>query len=114
MDVHALQVVNHGIPHSLIDTVKRIGKQFFQLPLEKKQRYSLRTGDLQGYGQAFVLSENQKLLILRFTEEISPAPELIDDNNPCLFKKFIHQDYMQDYHTRGTKGKSSFYEFASI
>ncbi|XP_059076815.1 protein SRG1-like [Cryptomeria japonica] len=273
------KVVNHGIPHSLIDTVKRIAKDFFKLPLERKQSYSLRPGDLQGYGQTFVVSENQKLdwgnllglimyppelrdlnfwptepadfmetvyaynteikrragqllaliaeslhlqpdffekkfgnayqkmrmnyyppcvnpdLVLglsahadmvaltlllqddevvglqihkddqwrsvkpipyalvintgnmmevmtngryksvvhraitnkekerlsigvfyapRFTEEISPAPELIDDNNPCLFKKFIHQDYMQDYHTRGTKGKSSFYEFASI
>ncbi|GLJ27426.1 hypothetical protein SUGI_0538520 [Cryptomeria japonica] len=279
MDVNALQVVNHGIPHSLLDTLKRIGKDFFQLPLEKKQRYSLRPGDLQGYGQTFVVSENQKLdwgnvlglvmyppelrdlnfwpsepadfrenvnayntetkklaeqllalvaeslqlprdffvkkfdnafqrmrmnyyppcvspdlvlglsahadmvaltLLLQddevlglqihkddqwrsvkpipyalvinignlleamtngryksvvhraitnkkkarlsigvfyapgFTQEISPATELIDDNHPCLFRKFIHEDYMQDYYTRGAKAKDSFYEFAGI
>ncbi|XP_057829622.2 protein SRG1-like [Cryptomeria japonica] len=277
------QVVNHGIPHSLIDRVKRIGKEFFQLPLEKKQRYSVRPGNLQGYGQTFVVSESQKLdwgnllglimsppecrdmnlwptepadfrenvdaynseikrlagqllaliaeslqlpadyfekkfsnayqkmrmnyyppclrpdlvlglsahadqvalaLLLQddevpglqihkdnqwktvqsipnalvinignvievmtngryksvvhraitnkekarlsigvfyapgFTQEISPAPELIDDNHPCLFRKFIHQDYMQDYYSRGNslgaKAKSSFYEYARI
>ncbi|GLJ27427.1 hypothetical protein SUGI_0538530, partial [Cryptomeria japonica] len=272
-------VVNHGIPHSLIDTVKRIAKDFFKLPLERKQSYSLRPGDLQGYGQTFVVSENQKLdwgnllglimyppelrdlnfwptepadfmetvyaynteikrragqllaliaeslhlqpdffekkfgnayqkmrmnyyppcvnpdlvlglsahadmvaltLLLQddevvglqihkddqwrsvkpipyalvintgnmmevmtngryksiihravtnkekerlsigvfyapgFTEEITTSPELIDDNHPCLFRKFIHQDYMQDYYTRGAKSKYSFYEFAGI
>ncbi|GLJ27424.1 hypothetical protein SUGI_0538500 [Cryptomeria japonica] len=244
MDVNALQVVNHGFPHSLLDTLKRIGKDFFQLPLEKKQSYSLRPGDLQGYSQTFVVenvnaynTETKKLaeqllalvaeslqlpphffvkkfdnafqrmrmnyyppclspdlvlglsahadmvaltLLLQddqvlglqihkddqwrsvkpipyalvinignllevmtngryksivhravtnkekerlsigvfyapgFTQEISPSPELIDDNHPCLFRKFIHEDYMQDYYTRGAKAKDSFYEFAGI
>jgi isopenicillin N synthase-like dioxygenase len=52
--------VNHGIPNSLIDGVKRVGKEFFQLPLEEKQKYSVKP-DLQGYGQTFVVSEEQKL-----------------------------------------------------
>lgn len=54
------QVVNHGIPNSLIDGVKRVGNEFFQLPLEEKQKYSVKAGDLQGYGQTFVVSEDQK------------------------------------------------------
>ena len=55
--VGVLQVVNHGIPNSLIDGVKRVGKEFFQLPLEEKQKYAVKEGDLQGYGQMFVVSE---------------------------------------------------------
>ncbi|GLJ27422.1 hypothetical protein SUGI_0538430 [Cryptomeria japonica] len=273
------QVVNHGIPHSLIDSIKKIGKEFFQLPLETKQKYSVRPGDLQGYGQTFVVSENQKLdwgnllglimsppecrdmnlwptepagfrekvdaynieiksltgqilaliaetlqlqpdffekkfgdayqkmrmnyyppclrpdlvlglsahadmvgltLLLQddevpglqihkgdqwktvqpipyalvvnigniievmtngryksiehravtnkekarlsiavfcapgFTEEISPAPELIDEDHPCLFRRFIHQDYMDNYFSRGVEGKNSLYEYAAM
>ena len=49
--VSVLQVMNHGIPNSLIDGVKRVGKEFFQLPLEEKQKYAVKGGDLQGYGQ---------------------------------------------------------------
>ena len=54
-------VVNHSIPNSLIDGIKRVGKEFFQLPLEEKQKYAVKPGDLEGYGQTFVLSEEQKL-----------------------------------------------------
>jgi isopenicillin N synthase-like dioxygenase len=53
--------VNHGIPNSLLDAVRRVGKEFFQLPLEEKQKYAVNPGDLQGYGQTYVVSERQKL-----------------------------------------------------
>ena len=35
--------------------------EFFKLPLEEKKRFSQLPGDVEGYGQAFVLSEDQKL-----------------------------------------------------
>jgi len=53
--------VNHGISNSLIDGIKRVGKEFFHLPLEGKQKHAVKPGDLQGYGQTFVVSEVQKL-----------------------------------------------------
>ncbi|KAI5650710.1 hypothetical protein M9H77_36715 [Catharanthus roseus] len=34
---------------------------FFMLPLEEKQKYPMVPGTVQGYGQAFVFSEEQKL-----------------------------------------------------
>ena len=52
--------MNHGIKNSLIDGVKRVGKEFFHLPLEEKQKYAVKPGDLQGYGQTFVVSGQQK------------------------------------------------------
>jgi len=55
------QVVNHGVPDEVIAGVKRDMEKFFQLPLDVKNAYAQRPGDLQGYGQAFVLSDDQKL-----------------------------------------------------
>ncbi|GLJ33689.1 hypothetical protein SUGI_0677050 [Cryptomeria japonica] len=55
------QVVNHGIPHSLIDRIRGVVNEFFSLPLDEKQRYAKRGGDVQGYGNIFVVDEDQKL-----------------------------------------------------
>jgi isopenicillin N synthase-like dioxygenase len=41
-----------------MDDITRIGKEFFQLPAEEKEKYAIR--DFQGYGQIFVVSEEQK------------------------------------------------------
>ena len=34
---------------------------FFELPLEEKKKYAMAANDVQGYGQTFVVSEEQKL-----------------------------------------------------
>ena len=36
-------------------------QEFFQLPAEKKRRFTQQEGRLEGYGQLFVVSEDQKL-----------------------------------------------------
>ena len=41
--------------------IKRDIQEFFQLPLDVKNYYAQTPGDLQGYGQAHVVSNNQKL-----------------------------------------------------
>lgn len=55
------QIVNHGIPHSLIDEIKGVAKEFFNLPLQEKQKYAPQEGDVQGYGKTFVVAEDQTL-----------------------------------------------------
>jgi isopenicillin N synthase-like dioxygenase len=35
--------------------------EFFKLPMEEKKKYWQELGDLEGYGQAFVVSDEQKL-----------------------------------------------------
>ncbi|KAH9304702.1 hypothetical protein KI387_009106, partial [Taxus chinensis] len=74
------QVVNHDIPHSLIDNIKKIGREFFQLPLEKKEKYAVRPVDLQGYGQTFVVSKNQKLDWGNLLGLIMSPPECRDES----------------------------------
>ncbi|OAY55973.1 protein SRG1 [Manihot esculenta] len=55
------QVINHGIDLSLLESIEEVAKNFFMLPLEEKQQYPMAPGTVQGYGQAFVFSEDQKL-----------------------------------------------------
>ncbi|KAI5670742.1 hypothetical protein M9H77_11106 [Catharanthus roseus] len=55
------QLINHGVSSSLVEKLKQEIEEFFNLPIEEKMRYEQEEGDLQGYGQAFVLSEEQKL-----------------------------------------------------
>eukprot|EP01018_Ginkgo_biloba_P007627 Gb_17512 [translate_table: standard] len=55
------QVVNHGISHHLLEKIRKVATEFFKLPLEEKKRYAPQPGDVQGYGQMFVVSEEQKL-----------------------------------------------------
>ncbi|XP_057819923.2 protein SRG1 isoform X1 [Cryptomeria japonica] len=53
------QAVNHGIPLSLLDRMKGIMREFIQLPLEAKLKYKMQ--EIEGYGQAFVTSDDQIL-----------------------------------------------------
>lgn len=55
------QVINHGIDLDLLESIEKVGKDFFMQPLEEKQKYQMAPGTVQGYGQAFVFSEDQKL-----------------------------------------------------
>ncbi|GLJ33685.1 hypothetical protein SUGI_0676940 [Cryptomeria japonica] len=55
------QVVNHGIPHSLLDRMRGMVNEFFSRPLEEKKKYAPQAGDSQGYGNMFVIDEDQKL-----------------------------------------------------
>ncbi|KAK4775775.1 hypothetical protein SAY87_023736 [Trapa incisa] len=55
------QVVNHGIDLDLLERIEKVGMEFFMLPLDEKRKYAMAPGTVQGYGQAFVFSEEQKL-----------------------------------------------------
>ncbi|KAK4477875.1 hypothetical protein RD792_017140 [Penstemon davidsonii] len=55
------QVINHGIDLELIERIEKVAMEFFMMPLEEKQKYPMLPGTVQGYGQAFVFSEEQKL-----------------------------------------------------
>ncbi|KAL4592908.1 hypothetical protein LXL04_005915 [Taraxacum kok-saghyz] len=55
------QVINHGIDLNLLEKIEKVAMEFFMLPVEEKQKYPMAPGTVQGYGQAFVFSEDQKL-----------------------------------------------------
>ncbi|TVU21265.1 hypothetical protein EJB05_30892, partial [Eragrostis curvula] len=55
------QIINHGVPHDVIHDMRRDITEFFKLPLEAKEVYAQLPDSVEGYGQAFVFSETQKL-----------------------------------------------------
>ncbi|XP_048141423.1 S-norcoclaurine synthase 1-like [Rhodamnia argentea] len=56
-----LQLINHGIPEEFMHQVKIDTEEFFKLPLEEKKKYGQLPNTIEGYGLAFVVSEDQKL-----------------------------------------------------
>eukprot|EP00262_Sarcandra_glabra_P005974 TRINITY_DN1794_c0_g1_i3.p1 TRINITY_DN1794_c0_g1~~TRINITY_DN1794_c0_g1_i3.p1 ORF type:complete len:368 (-),score=69.88 TRINITY_DN1794_c0_g1_i3:185-1288(-) len=55
------QLVNHGVSSSLVENMKFEIQNLFNLPLEEKKRFWQQPGDVEGFGQLFVKSEEQKL-----------------------------------------------------
>lgn len=56
-----MQVVNHGIAEDLLNNMKKFSVEFFQLSIEDKEKYSMPSEDIQGYGHAYVVSNGQVL-----------------------------------------------------
>ncbi|KAG8059327.1 hypothetical protein GUJ93_ZPchr0002g24196 [Zizania palustris] len=48
------QVVNHGVPGAAVAELQRVGREFFALPQEEKERYAmdLASGKFEGYGSS--------------------------------------------------------------
>ncbi|XP_043700370.1 protein SRG1-like [Telopea speciosissima] len=55
------QVVNHGVSSSLVEKLKIEIQEFFKLPIEEKKKFWQLPGDVEGFGNQFVISEEQKL-----------------------------------------------------
>ncbi|KAJ9564872.1 hypothetical protein OSB04_000838 [Centaurea solstitialis] len=55
------QMINHGMSSVLVETLKEEIQEFFKLPMEEKKKFWQKEEDFEGFGQAFVVSEEQKL-----------------------------------------------------
>ncbi|KAA8515006.1 hypothetical protein F0562_018207 [Nyssa sinensis] len=55
------QVINHGVSAALLEEFKREIVDFFSLPLEEKRKLWQQPDNHEGFGQLFVVSEEQKL-----------------------------------------------------
>ncbi|KAG5517117.1 hypothetical protein RHGRI_037768 [Rhododendron griersonianum] len=55
------QLINHGVSSALLEEVKLEINEFFNLPMEAKKKFWQDSEDFEGFGQANVLSEEQKL-----------------------------------------------------
>ncbi|KAH7545092.1 hypothetical protein FEM48_Zijuj01G0056600 [Ziziphus jujuba var. spinosa] len=85
------QVVHHGVSASLLDKFRTEIENFFKLPYEEKQKLWQQPDNHEGFGQLFVVSEEQKLdwsdmfyittlpLKLRKTELFEKLPQELRD-----------------------------------
>ncbi|KAL2331276.1 hypothetical protein Fmac_018857 [Flemingia macrophylla] len=55
------QLINHGVSSSFLDKVKLEIQDFFNLPMSEKKKFWQTPEHMEGFGQAFILSEDQKL-----------------------------------------------------
>ncbi|RDX96309.1 Protein SRG1, partial [Mucuna pruriens] len=55
------QLVNHGVSSSLVEKVKLEVQNFFNLPMSEKKKFWQSPQHIEGFGQAFIVSEDQKL-----------------------------------------------------
>ncbi|XP_031132285.1 protein SRG1-like [Ipomoea triloba] len=56
------QLINHGVRSSVVEKAKREVQEFFNLPLEEKEnKYGIAEGEKEGFGQHFIVSQEQKL-----------------------------------------------------
>ncbi|KAG7621738.1 Non-hem dioxygenase N-terminal domain [Arabidopsis suecica] len=55
------QLVNHGMESSFLNKVKSEVQDFFNLPMEEKKNLWQQPDEIEGFGQVFVVSEEQKL-----------------------------------------------------
>lgn len=46
--------------------------------------------------------------------EVAPATKLVDEQNPCLYRNFIHKDYIRYHLSRQLKGKRHLADFAKL
>ncbi|KAK7401739.1 hypothetical protein VNO78_13451 [Psophocarpus tetragonolobus] len=55
------QLINHSVSPSLVEKVKLEVQDFFNLPMSEKKKFWQSPQHMEGFGQAFVVSEDQKL-----------------------------------------------------
>ncbi|KAI3842720.1 hypothetical protein MKW98_015387 [Papaver atlanticum] len=55
------QVVNHGISSLVTEKLKLEIQKLFELPVEEKRKLCQEPGNTEGFGQHFVVSDDQKL-----------------------------------------------------
>ncbi|CAL9208102.1 unnamed protein product [Musa hybrid cultivar] len=55
------QLINHGVPDQAMEKMKADIVEFFKLPLEEKKAFAQLPNSLEGYGQSFVVSDDQEL-----------------------------------------------------
>ncbi|XP_052180467.1 protein SRG1-like [Diospyros lotus] len=96
------QLINHGVSHGLVENVKKEIEEWFKLPIEEKKKFWMQPGEIEGFGQAFVMSEEQKL---EWADHFLVLMRPIHKRKPHLFPKLPLplRDAMEAYSTE-TKG----------
>ncbi|CAK9325289.1 unnamed protein product [Citrullus colocynthis] len=89
------QLVNHGVSDTLIEKMKMETQKLFDLPIEEKKKLWQREGDVEGFGQAFVVSEEQKLdwsdLFFIATSPPHLRKPRLFQNLPLPFRKTVEE-----------------------
>ncbi|KAH9298920.1 hypothetical protein KI387_030602, partial [Taxus chinensis] len=89
------QIVNHGIPESLMEAMMNVGKAFFGLSVEEKQAYAALPGLVtQGYGSKYIQREGATRDWRDFIYLVLQPHSLRDydywPSNPSAFREVVY------------------------
>lgn len=96
-----LQAINHGISSSLLNTVSNVGKEFFHLPKQEKEKYSNQAygkdkdglENIENVSENEILDWNEQLYLLMLPEDerkLERWPE-----TPISFREILHEYSMK-------------------
>ncbi|XP_021726298.1 flavonol synthase/flavanone 3-hydroxylase-like [Chenopodium quinoa] len=54
------QIINHAIPSEVIEKLQKVGKEFFELPQQEKEKYGKLPGSIEGYGTSLQKEDEGK------------------------------------------------------
>lgn len=84
--------MNHGATR-VIGEMKAVTEEFFNLPLSEKMKCAQHPNNIEGYGQAFVVSEDQKLdwgdMLFLLPLPVSHRNMHFWPNNPPTFRHVL-------------------------
>ncbi|XP_021715166.1 protein SRG1-like [Chenopodium quinoa] len=80
-----LQLINHGLDSSLLDKIREVGKEFFALSLEQKQKHSRTLDWFEGYG-GDTISEGQ---IYNWNDRLHLRVYPVDQRNFNFWPEYI-------------------------
>ncbi|PIN14354.1 Iron/ascorbate family oxidoreductase [Handroanthus impetiginosus] len=89
------QAIGHGIPRSFLDEVRQVGREFFQQPMEEKNKYAKPVTEFEGYGADPAPEEGEPLnwsdrIFLELVPEDRRNYRLWPQN-PTSFKKTLEK-----------------------
>ncbi|CAI9095465.1 OLC1v1031420C1 [Oldenlandia corymbosa var. corymbosa] len=96
------QLINHGATAE-IEKMKMDAQEFFHLPLDEKLVYAQLPDNLEGYGQIFVTSEDQKLdwadMLFIFPIPVSARNMRFWPQNPASFRSSLEEYSLKLHNT---------------
>ncbi|KAH7687625.1 (S)-norcoclaurine synthase protein [Dioscorea alata] len=93
------QLINHGVPEEVIQRMISVVEEFFKLPLDEKMLFKQPPGQLEGYGQLFLFSEEQKLdwadILFFYTSPLHLRKVGLWPTNPSTFRDAFDEYSME-------------------
>ncbi|KIW25180.1 uncharacterized protein PV07_10839 [Cladophialophora immunda] len=82
-DIGFLYLKDSGILQGRVDSIFTLARQFFDLPLDFKKRYTIRDpAENQGYSPKLAGDHRESYEHRRFTNELCPTSQELTDHNP--------------------------------
>ncbi|KAH7687628.1 (S)-norcoclaurine synthase protein [Dioscorea alata] len=93
------QLINHHVPEEVIQTMMFVTEEFFKLPLDEKMLFKQPPGQVEGYGQMFIFSEEQKLdwadILFFYTFPLHVRKIGLWPTNPSTFRDALDEYSME-------------------